>query len=173
MGNSAPFGFGFGVRFINDAHQNWAGEGLPVYLRTQNADDSSQAYADTGFEVTVTSPNLISGAGTTDNLIVPPPMVQALSLMDIGIMGSQLQFGAHKFTVSHTWVMSWMAKNGYTNPLAVFKDPSKVVGIYYDNQLWIIESCTHMDQAGVIITWDLICNAAQANVSVGTGNDGP
>ena len=170
---SSPFGLGFGARFIFDAHQNWTGEGLPVYLRTQNADDSAQDYADTGFEVTVTSPALLAGAGTTDTLVQPPPLVEPLSLMDIGIMGGKLQFGARKFTVSHTWVMQWMIANGYSNPLDVFLDPSKVIGFYHDNQLWQIRQCNHIDLGGATLYWEIMCDASQSNYSQGTGNDGP
>ena len=170
---STPFGLGFGARFMLDGHQNWTGEGLPVYLRTQNADDSAQLYADTGFEVTVTSANLLSGAGTTDSLVLPPPLVEPLSLMDIGIMGGKLMFGARKFTISHTWVMKWMRQFSYTNPLDVFRDPTLVLGIYHDNQLWTIEQINHIDLGGAILYWELMCNASQQNVSQGTGLDGP
>jgi len=170
---SSPFGLGFGARFIFDAHQNWTGEGLPVYLRTQNANDEAQDFADTGFEVTVTSPNLLSGAGTTDHLVLPPPLVEPLSLVDIGIMGGKLMFGARKFTLSHTWVMAWMTANGYDNPLAVFEDPAKVVGLWHDNQLWAIKQVNHIDLGGAIIYWELMCDSAQQNISTGTGLDGP
>ena len=170
---SSPFGLGFGARFIFDAHQNWTGEGLPVYLRVQNADDEAQDFADTGFEVTVTSPNLLSGAGTTDYLVLPPPLVEPLSLVDIGIMSGKLMFGARKFTISHTWVMQWMTANGYDNPLDVFLDPDRVIGLAHDNQLWAIKQVNHIDLGGAIIYWELMCDSMQQNVSTGTGLDGP
>lgn len=156
-----------------DAHQNWTGEGLPVYLRVQNSDDSAQDYVDTGFEVTVTTPYLLTGAGTQDLLVIPPPLVEPLSLMDIGIMGGKLMFGARKFTISHTWVMQQMAQMGYQNPLMVFNDPSRVIGLYHDNQVWTIEQVNHIDLGGTILYWEILCNAAQSNIATGTGNDGP
>lgn len=162
--SSTPFGLGFGARFIMDAHQSWTGEGLPVYLRTQNADDSSQGYADLGFQVTVTG-NSVSGAGTTDTQIFPQPTVEQLNLHEIGIMGTQLQFGATRFIISHTWVSNWMSSKGYQNPYSVFRDPTIVVGIYYDGQLYRIEEITHTDLGGVILYWNIVCNAPQSNVT--------
>ena len=164
-----PFGLGFGARFLLDAHQNWAAEGLPVYLRIRNADDSQQEFADIGFDVTVTSSNLISGAGTTDLIILPQPTVQEVNLNDIGIMGGKLMFGAKRFFISHTWVLNQMQEMGYTNPLDVFLDPSRVVGIYYDNQLHTIEQLTHDDLGGSVLYWKVVCNAAQLNYTQGTG----
>jgi hypothetical protein len=140
----SPAGLGFGVRFLMDGHQNFMQESTGVYLRIQNSDDSTQEYADLGFEVQV-SGIIASGAGTQDLKISPPPSVRMLNLHEIGIMGTQLQFGAIEITISHTWVLGWMQENGYTNPLAVFRDRSRVIGIVFDNQLYTIESITHED----------------------------
>lgn len=169
---STPSGFGFGVRYLLDQQQAWQGSGLPVYLRIDNSDDSEEAFADVGFEIVVTSPYLLSGAGTQDLQILPQPEVTPLSLMDIGIMGGKLMFGARKFIISHTWVIGQMELMRYTNPLDVFRDPARVVGLWHDNQMWSIEQINHIDVGGVIIKWVLMCNSAQQNISDGTGTNG-
>jgi hypothetical protein len=162
---SSPVGLGFGARFLLDAHQRFMQEGLPVYLRIQNSDDSAQAYADVGFEVAVTG-SLATGAGTTDIKISPPPSVQALDLHEIGIMGwQQLQFGATRFLISHTWVLEQMDAQHYTNPYSVFRDPKRVIGIVYNEQLYTIESITPEEMGGTTLYWNIVCNAPQLNVT--------
>jgi hypothetical protein len=165
MSSPPIIGLGFGARFLFDAHQNWSNEGLPVYIRTQNADDEDADFADLGFIVSVTG-NLAKESGTTDTLITPPPTVYTDPTNRQGVEQTQLQEITLRLVISHTWVLSWMAKMGYTgNPVEVFRDRTKVIGIFHANELWSIESISNETLGAEIINWNVTCKGSQQNVS--------
>jgi hypothetical protein len=146
----------WGIRSLADTFLNYFQPGLPVYLRKQNQVAQSGDASALGFMPAV------SGAptGIYDVQILPWPDVKEVSLHNIGIMGGRLQFGARIFLVSHTFVLTQMQlpENDFTDPLQVWRDP-KVLGLYYDQKLFSMESITHEDVGGQISMWNLVCNA--------------
>jgi hypothetical protein len=48
----------------------------------------------------------------------------------------------------------------YTDPLLVWRDPT-VVGLYYDQRLFSIESITHEDVGSEPTLWKLLGNASE------------
>src|SRR5208283_2639235 len=96
--------------------------------------------------------------GIQDVQIDPPPDVKEVSLHNIGILGGRLQIGERTFLVSHTFVKNRMQEMNYTDPMQVWRDPS-VLGLYYDQRLFSIESITHEDVGGEQMLWTLLCNS--------------
>ena len=156
--------FAAGVRFLLDAHQQFFQAGLPVYLRVKNAQDNSSAYEALGFLWQPPSSGALA-TGVTDLKIQPQPEVNDVSLANIGLNQARLDFGATIFRVSHSFVLQMMSVNKqFTNPRQVWRD-SSVIGIYYDNRLFSIESITHQDAGGEIIEWELVCNGGETYVA--------
>lgn len=153
---------GFGIsawslRNVLDHHLKFVNAGLKVYLRKQNVVDSNEQYAKMGFLRTGQSP---STSGFTDTEIDPQPDAQAMSFHDIGVNGGRLNFGAHKFLISHTFVLAQMALISTSDPYQVFR-ADNVMGIYYNNRLFSIDSITPVVAGGEIISWDLVGNAVE------------
>lgn len=146
----------WGIRSLADTWFRYWQPGLPVYLRFQEQVNSANDYSALGFMPAVTG----APAGVTDILIDPPPDVKDISLHNIGIMGGRLNFGARTFIVSHTFVLAMMAKFQFTDPYQVWRDES-VVGLYYNNRLFSIESLTHEEVGGETTLWKIIGNSTE------------
>jgi hypothetical protein len=99
-------------------------------------------------------------SGVFDVLIDPPPDVRDVSLHNIGIMGGRLQFGARTFLISNLFVLNQMEERKFTDPYQVWRDPS-VMGLFYNNRLFSIESITHEEVGSETTLWQLICNAPE------------
>ena len=160
--DSSNFGLAFGARFILDGHQNWAKEGFPVYLRVQNTDASTDEFTELGIQVNSSS---VSGGGTQDLLIQPQPTVSNVSLHNIGLPDTTLLMGAKNFEISHTWVLKWMKANNYENIESTFRDPSKVLGIVYNKELYSIVDIRPDMLGGDIVSWTIGANAPQTIVA--------
>jgi hypothetical protein len=156
-----PVRFGAGVRFLQDAHMRFFQGGLQVYLRVKNFDDSQADFVRLGFQYSPTG----QPSGFTDVLITPPPQVVDVSLHNISVSQGRLLFGARHFYISHTFVRQRMATQGYTDPYKVFRDPL-VVGLYYNQRLFSIESLTHQEMSGETVYWDAVCNGQEPAVTV-------
>lgn len=150
----------WGIRSLADTFLRYFQPGLPVYLRLQNvaAPSVSGNYTQLGFMPTVTG----GQGGIFDIPIDPPADVKEVSLHNIGIMGGRLQFGARTFLISDLFVQNQMAQRGFTDPYQVWRDPS-VMGLYYNNRLFSIESITHEDVGSQTTLWNLICNSYEAS----------
>lgn len=143
-----------------DSHQRFFRGGLPVFLRLKTVDDADTPFTELGFQFAATG----AQNNITDYQIYPQPTVDEVSLHNIGLNQARLSFGARRFMVSHSFVQTQMQKRGITDPLRVWTDPL-VVGLYYDNRLFSIESVTHEDAAGEIIDWLIIANASDRFVA--------
>lgn len=147
-------------RNLMDFHQKFVNAGLQVFLRTRNVDDTALPYTELGLQVAATD---LSG-GVTDTLVYPPPDVTPLDTKDIGLLGTRLQFGPHRFLVSHTFVLQRMSANGYTDPFQVWR-ANNVVGFYYNSRLYAIESIQDIADAGELISWEIIASAHEEQVT--------
>jgi hypothetical protein len=156
--------FAYGIRMLLDSNQNFLRGGLPCYLRTKNEVEDGKPYVDLGFQVSASGSN----TGFTDTQIMPQPEVTEVSLHNIGLNQARLQFGARNFKVSHTFVLNQMGLYGYTDPLQVWRN-AIVIGLFYDNRLFSIESITHEDAGGDIIFWKLVANSTEQAVTVSGG----
>lgn len=144
----------WGIRSLADTFLRYFQPGLPCWLRIQNQVMSSGDPSALGFMPAVTG----AQTGFYDVKIDPPPDVQEVSLHNIGILGGRLNFGARIFLVSHAFVRARMDELGYSDPMQVWRDPS-VMGFYYDQRLFSIESITHEDIGSEQTLWKLIGNA--------------
>lgn len=79
---------------------------------------------------------------------------------NIGQSGGRLQFGARTFLVSHTFVLQQMQDRDLQDPYLVWRDPL-VMGLYYNQRLFSIESITHEDVGSEVTLWKLVCNAME------------
>jgi hypothetical protein len=147
-------------RSIQDFHQRFVNAGLPVFLRLKNSVDDDLPFTTLGFTISGDQVD----AGFTDIMISPPPDVMPVNSRNTGIDFARLQFGPHRFIVSHTWVMQRMQVMGYTDPFSVWRDPS-VIGFYYNNRLYAIESIQDVADAGEIINWSIIASASEKLVT--------
>jgi len=155
---SAPFGFGYGARYMMDQTMKFTGEGLPVFLRMQPVDESVNDVADIGFIVTV-SGSLTGSAGYTDHQIIPQPIMEVGNSNRIGVEETQMQFGPTNFTISQTWVLQMMDQFGYIDPLQVFRD-RRVIGLVVNNEIYSIENISDRHAGGQIVYWDLVTKKA-------------
>jgi hypothetical protein len=119
-------------------------------------DPSAQEYGRMGFMPAVTG----ALSGFQDIPIDPPPDVKEVSLHNIGIMGGRLQFGARTFLISHQFVLNQMAVQKLTDPILVWRGPL-VMGLFYDQRLFSIESITHEDVGREIMLWSLVANSTE------------
>jgi hypothetical protein len=151
---------GFSAWGLRRAQDNWlrfVKPGLRAYLRIMNhvVDESgAEEWAAYGFQhpVDVTDPS-----GVTDLEINPPPDVRAMSLHNIGLNAAKLYFGAHEFTISHTWVLRRMVDMGTDDPYQVFRN-QQVVGLVYNNRVFSIESVQADSVNNEIIQWSVVGN---------------
>lgn len=150
-----------GLRRLLDSHQRFYRAGLQVFLRRKNFTPPAVEAVELGFQFAPTA----GATGFNDTLVQPPPEVVEVTLNDIGLNNTRLFFGARKFKISHTFVLQQMAQFGYADAYQVFRDPS-VIGIFYNQRLFSIESITHKETGGDIISWNLICNASEEAVNV-------
>ena len=147
------------LREILDGNLNFTTPGLNVYLRTKNTVEDSQEFVEYGFQVSASG----SGSGFTDTLIEPPPSVEPVSMHNIGLNQARLQFGAHKFDISHNWVSEIMDHLGYDDGFQVFRDPT-VVGIVYNSRLFSLESILPESVNDEIIRWIIVGNMQEPTV---------
>lgn len=145
------------IRRVIDSHLSVLKPGLKVYLRVKNANDDEKDYVRLGFQWAPTGTQV---TGYTDVLIAPPPDEQPVSEHTIGISGGRLMFGAHRFLISHTFVMNRANQLGYTDYYKVFRD-AYVIGIVYNNRLFAIEEVLPDAVANQIVRWDIVCNAIE------------
>lgn len=159
--------FGTGIQFLFDNQQRFTRAGLPVYLRIQNFLDQG-SYLEVGVPYAPTGTAAFN-TGYTDILVDPPPAVQDVSLHNIGLLASRLNFGSRIFIISNTFVVKQQTDNYILDPYDVFRDRTdsrdnsqyKVVGILYNDRMFSIESITHKEVAGQTINWKLVCNALE------------
>lgn len=135
-------------RQMQDYQMRFNNAGLACYYRIKKIDDGTADYTQLGFQSDETP------TGTFDILIQPPPDVVAARSRNIGIEGSQLQFPPKRFLISHTFVLKQMQINGYDDPWQVWRD-TKVVGLWYGNRLYSIDSVQDVADAGEIISWEI------------------
>lgn len=153
----------WGMRSLADTFFRYFQPGLCCYLRLQVVDTTTTSYGQLGFQPTVTGAQP-GQSGIFDILIDPPADVREVSMHNIGISGGRLQFGARTFLISHTFVLNQMAERSFTDPYQVWRDPS-VIGLYYNQRLFSIESISHEDVGSETTLWQLICNASEQIVS--------
>jgi hypothetical protein len=147
-----------GLRMMTDTYANFWAPGLATYLRYQNSASQSAA-SELGFQIDLTGPSA-SGNGFTDLQILPQPTVEEVSKHNIGVSGGLLMFGAKTFLVSATFVNNIMEQRGYTDPYQVWRDPL-VMGIFYNQRLYSIQSIQESDVGGQPYTWNLTCNMVE------------
>lgn len=143
------------LRQAQDAQLFVTAPGMDVYLRIKNDSEVGQEYLEYGFQLSVTG--LADQPGFRDIKIVPPVSVQQVSLHDIGLNQASLSFGAHKFRISHTFVMSQMQQKGYSDPYEVFTN-AEVIGLYYNQRLFSIDSILPETVGNEAIHWDIVGN---------------
>lgn len=163
MGGYSNYGF----RASLERAQRFAGQSFPTYLRVytlEGQDALNQEYVEFGVQVSASGSMAVQ-----DILIDPPPIVSEVPLRDIGLNSAQLSFGARRFLVNHSWVLSRQREMQYFIPdsdpqlpdwYRVFRD-SSVVGLFYQNLLFKIESITHQDIGSEPWAWNIVANAAQ------------
>src|SRR6266566_839369 len=146
----------WGLRSLADCFLRYWQPGLPVYLRRQNVQDTAKDYAALGFQ----PPVINNQGGFSDTIIDPPPDVQDVSMHNIGILGSRLNFGARTFLISDLFVLNQMQLMSYTDPYLVWRD-TPVVGLFYNQRLFSLESITHEEVGGATTLWKIIGNAME------------
>lgn len=144
----------WGLRSLADTFLRYFQPGLPCFLRLQVVDAQGTPYGQIGFMPAVTG----DLSGVQDIPVDPSPDVTEVSLHNIGIMGGRLQFGARRFLISHTFVQNQMNVRGFSDPYQVFRDPL-VLGLFYNQRLFSIESITHEEVGGETTLWNLVCNS--------------
>ena len=143
-----------------DGNMKFSQPGLPVFLRIKNAVDAPATvpeYVEFGFQW---EPSGVPLTGVTDVKINPPPSVEPVSMHNIGLNSARLQFGAHKFMISHTFVLQRMQEKGYTDPYQVFRS-DEVIGLYHNNRLFSMESIVPHATGSSVIYWDIIANVQE------------
>ena len=152
------------LRRILDTTLKVTKPGLPTFLRIQNIDDSQKDYTKFGFIWTPTQPDDQADTGFTDLQIAPPPDVSPVSMHNIGILGTRLQFGAHKFMISHTFVINQMNLNSLTDPYQVWR-AKNIIGIVYNQRIFSLESIVPITAGADIISWDIVGNMIESPVA--------
>jgi hypothetical protein len=172
--------FQLGVQYVLDAQQRYVRAGLPCFLRVKNYTEAEEGDAQQVGVLFAPTGTQSADTGFNDIPIDPPPWVQDVSLHNIGLNAARLQFGARTFKISNTFVQNqlnlpeFIAAN-VTDPYAVFRqrDGHYVIGLFYNNRLFSIESITHKEIAGATILWYLLCNAHEQVLAPTTGQGGP
>jgi hypothetical protein len=149
----------WGIRSLADTYFRYFQPGLACALRLQVVDTSTVDYGRLGFVPSVTGAQP-GQSGVVDIPIQPPADVQEVSMHNIGQSGGRLQFGARTFLVSHTFVLQQMQDRDLQDPYLVWRDPL-VMGLYYNQRLFSIESITHEDVGSEVTLWKLVCNAME------------
>lgn len=147
------------LRNILDNHQRFTKAGLKVFLRIQSTADTDQ---DAKFQTFgyIWAPTGSQQTGFDDVLIQPPPDVMAVSQRTIGLSANKLRFGAHKFVISHTFIMARMVIRQITDPAGVFTD-SQVIGLVHNSRIYSIDTWEPNYAGGGIISWDVVGNALE------------
>jgi|SRR5215471_13814425 len=146
-----------GLQGLIDFQMNVGKSGLPAWLRVRNFPDVQNEEAiQLGFDLTPDGGK--GGVGTTDLRILPQPIIENVSMHNIGMSLGKLRFGSRKFTVSQTFVCEVMAKMKFAQWRDVWEH-ARIVGIVTENVLFSIESVAHTDIAMCPVTWELLCNA--------------
>lgn len=148
---------GFGVRYILDNHRRFYRPGLDVFIRVHKNEKEDIEAGEYGFQ---TVPSAGEDSGTEDIKIVPPAEVTDVSLHNIGLNQTKLQFGARTFRISHTWVKARMLLRSLTDPYQVFRE-ALVIGIFYNGTLFDMVSITHQEIGGETFEWTVIGNATE------------
>jgi hypothetical protein len=146
----------WGIRSLADTFFRYFQPGLPCFLRLQQVDAQGEDYGQIGFMPAVTG----AVSGIQDIPVDPPPDVQEVSLHNIGIMGGKLRFGARRFLISNLFVLNQMRDRNLSDPYLVWSDPL-VVGLFYNQRLFSIESITHEEVGGETTLWSLVCNSSE------------
>lgn len=156
------------MRRLLDCQQEYMNQGLPVYMRLANDQveqdqvGEQDEFASYGFQVTITGG--VPVTGFQDVRVLPQPDVEPLSLHNIGLNAGRLQFGAHRFLISHSWVLQQMTARSLTDPYDVFMaDP--VIGIVHNNRLFSIEDLQPNTGGGGIISWTVLANQLEPKVA--------
>jgi hypothetical protein len=144
----------WGIRSLADCFLRYYQPSGTLYLRRQNVQDQSSDYSALGFQPAVSG----GLGGFTDTLIDPPADVQEVSLHNIGILGGHLHFGARIFIISHTFVLNQIQLYNYTDPYLVWRD-TPVVGLYYNQRLFSMDSITHEEVGGHTTLWKIVGNS--------------
>jgi len=167
MGGGIPWGFG--ARFLYDAHLRYFRPGLPCYLRVQNYTTPAAGYGELGFQFSPSGAQQFQ-SGFNDVLIDPPVESWSGSAKgtkggDIGLNQARLMFYGRTFYVSHTFVRARMNTQGFTDGYQVWRDPT-VIGLFYDNRLYHIASIDYEQIAGETIAWTLDGNYQETEITV-------
>jgi hypothetical protein len=148
----------WGIRSLADTFLRYFQPGMPCYLRMQQVDAAGTPYGQIGFMPAVTG----AMSGFQDILVDPPAEVTEVSLHNIGIMGARLQFGARRFLISNLFVINQMEEQELKDPYQVWRGPL-VMGLFYNQRLFSIESITHEDIGSETTLWNLVCNSHEAS----------
>jgi hypothetical protein len=168
MGGSIPWGFG--VRFLYDAHLRFFRPGLPCALRVQNYVTPEDGFAELGFEFTPSGALQPEQTGFTDIPVNPPVEVWGGNTgggrgSDKGMNQVRYQVLSRMFYISHTFVIAMMNRFGYSDAYQVWRDPS-VIGLYYDSRLHSIDNISHEEVAGITLAWEIDTTYAERAVTV-------
>jgi hypothetical protein len=125
--------------------------GATVYLRMKLDKQVDREFEEYGFTLHTVDADLI------DMEIEPPPSVSNVSMHNIGMSDTRLQFGAHQFEVSHTFIEEMMDRLGVTDGYSVWRH-STVVGIMYDGSLFSLESIVPKAANKEIVKWIITGN---------------
>ena len=158
-----------GMRMVLDANLLATRSGLRTYLRIKSNDETSSVFVQLGFSISVTGS--VADAGFQDVLVTPPADVRPVSMHNIGMSGGRLSFGAHRFLISHTFVLNLMRQRGFSDPYTVFRSPD-VLGLFYESppgagRLFSIEDLTPSAVGADIVSWSILGNALERAVPIG------
>lgn len=161
----------YGLRMLLNAHQSFTKSGLPVYLRVKNfiedmTDGSPETYIEVGMPYAPSGSDALD-TGIVDILIEPQPAVQDISLHNLALFGTRLNFGSCIFYISHTWVDKQAQELNLHDHREVFRnrDGHKAVGLIHDGRLFSIESITHAEGFGEHVGWKIVGNAHEQEVA--------
>ncbi len=165
--------FAQGLVMVMDGQSRYIREGNQTFLRLQNFPNSGD-FQEVGVPWAPTgTAGAANQTGFTDILIEPPPESTDIPDRDIGLSGGKLMFGARRFLVSVTFVQDMQQE--YPNILSstdVFRrwdGNTPVIGIVYNNQMYSIEDILSRELGGQVISYTLMCNSMETEVSSGAG----
>ena len=140
------------IRNLLDNQLRFTEPGLKTYLRLKTTTIAgSTEFEEYGFHT------INPLADIFDIEIEPPASVHAMSLHNIGMNSTTLNFGAHEFDISHTFVERMMDTFGVSNGYKVWGHP-RVIGLFYNGNLFSIESQVPKAFGNEVIRWILIGN---------------
>ncbi len=141
------------IKDLLDNRLRFTEPGMTTYLRTLVTDvkQGSAEFEEYGFQVPDVKSDVV------DIEITPPASVAPVSMHNIGLNETRLEFGAHRFDVSHSFVEDMMESFGVDNGYGVWRHPS-VVGIVYNGSLFSLESIVPLAVGGEIIRWTIVGN---------------